>query len=141
MNKYTQEELREIFAKANGRCHLCGKRLAFANYNAHGARGAWEVDHSKPLAEWGTDHLNNLYPAHTSCNRKKQARSTRSVRREHGRTRAPMSAAAIDRAKLKQAAAGALACGLVGVRLAGPVGFWVGLIGGGIAAYAFDPES
>ena len=29
----------------------------------------WEIDHSKPQSEGGTDHLNNLRPLNTSANR------------------------------------------------------------------------
>jgi 5-methylcytosine-specific restriction endonuclease McrA len=141
MSRYDGDRLRAIFDKANGCCHLCGRTIAFSNYGNHGARGAWEVDHSKPVAEGGTDHLNNLFPAHTSCNRSKQDASSRSSRKENGRTRAPLSAAAIERARFKQAMAGAFSGGLLGVRLGGPVGFWIGVIAGGVAAYSLDPEA
>jgi 5-methylcytosine-specific restriction endonuclease McrA len=141
MSAYDIERRREIFKKTKGRCHVCSGRLIFKNYGMLGARGSWEVDHGTPQAEGGTEHLNNLYPAHITCNRSKQDRPSRSARMEHGRTRAPLSAAAEERARVKQAVAGALTAGLVGARFAGPVGFWIGLIGGGIAAYALDPES
>lgn len=32
---------------------------------------AWEVDHSKPKAKGGTDHLNNLNPLQWEANREK----------------------------------------------------------------------
>lgn len=141
MSTYDSKRRREIFDKTNGRCHLCGRTIAFTNYGDLDSRGAWEVDHSVPLAEGGTDHLNNLLPAHISCNRSKQDRSSRSSRKENGRTRAPLSIAARERAKVKQAIAGAFAGGLLGGRIGGLLGFWIGLIGGGVAAYALDPES
>ncbi len=31
----------------------------------------WQIDHSKPRAKGGTDHLNNLNPLKTADNRKK----------------------------------------------------------------------
>ena len=34
----------------------------------------WEVDHSKPKAAGGTDHLNNLQPLHWQANRNKGAK-------------------------------------------------------------------
>ncbi|MGH8222270.1 MAG: HNH endonuclease [Woeseiaceae bacterium] len=141
MSAYDVARRKEIFKKTNGRCHLCGRRIALKNYGEQDARGAWEVDHSVPRAEGGSDNLNNLVPAHIECNRSKQDTSSRSARRRHGRTRAPMSADAQARARLKQAAGGAIAGALMGARLGGPVGLWIGLIGGGIAAYALDPES
>lgn len=140
MNRYDESTLRAVFAKTDGRCHLCGTSIAFSNYAAHGARGAWEVDHSVPVAEGGTDHVNNLLPAHTTCNRSKQARSSRSARKHNGRTRAPLSAAAIERERVRNAATGALAGAFLGARFGGPVGFWIGAIAGAITAYAMDPE-
>jgi hypothetical protein len=50
-----------------------------------------------------------------------------------------MSAAADLRARLKQAAGGAVAAAIVGVRFGGPAGLLFGLIGG-IVGYAVDPE-
>jgi len=141
MGTFDINRRREIFDKTNGRCHLCSRRIVFKNYGIRDARGAWEVDHSSPVAEGGTEHLNNLLPACISCNRSKQDSSSQSARAEYGRTRAPLSAGAEKRERLKQAVGGALTGALLGARLAGPVGFWIGLIGGGVTAYALDPES
>lgn len=139
--KYDEDTRRAIYAKTDGRCHICGKSVAFSNYNAHGERGAWEVDHSIPVAEGGTDHLNNLFPAHTSCNRGKQVTSSRAARRDHGKTRAPLSSVAIERAKLGNAVSGAFTAGMLGARIAGPAGFWAGAILGAVIAYEADPET
>jgi hypothetical protein len=57
--------LNDIYDRTTGRCHLCGKRLAFHNYGCHGTRGAWHIEHSVPRANGGTDHVNNLYPGCT----------------------------------------------------------------------------
>ena len=141
MSKFDEGTLRAVFAKTDGRCHLCGAPIAWSNYAAHGTRGAWEIDHSVPVADGGTDHLNNLLPAHTSCNRSKQRRSSRAARITNGRTRAPLSPAAIERERLGNAATGAFAGGLIGARFGGPVGFWIGVIVGGVTAYAVDPEA
>lgn len=138
---YEEKRLRIIFEKTRGRCHICWRPVAFSNYGVHSARGGWHVDHSIPLAEGGTDHLNNLYPAHTSCNCSKQASSSLTARQAYGRTRAPMSAAAIERERLGNGLAGAVSGGLLGARFGGPAGFWIGAIVGGIAAYAVDPEA
>lgn len=140
MSTFDEDRLRAIFARANGNCHLCGKALAFSNYGMHGARGGWEVDHSRPVANGGTDHLNNLYPAHTSCNRSKQAGSNLSVRRNNGRTRAPLSAAAINRERWKDAGTGAIAGALVGARFGGPPGLLIGAFLGAVTAYSVDPK-
>lgn len=130
--KYDEETLRGIYAKTNGRCHLCSESIAFSNYGKHGRRGGWELDHSVPLAEGGTDHLNNLLPAHTSCNRSKQARSSRAARNDYGKSRAPLSAEALRRARLGIALSGALFGGMLGARIGGPAGLWIGAIAGAI---------
>lgn len=98
------------------------------------------MDHSVPVSKGGTDHLNNLYPAHIACNRSKQARSSRRVRQANDLSRAPMSTAARERWKLESALTGAVSGGLIGARFGGPVGFWIGAILFGLAAYAVDPN-
>ncbi|MGD0496198.1 MAG: HNH endonuclease signature motif containing protein [Candidatus Bathyarchaeia archaeon] len=42
-----------------------------------GKRGAWEVDHSRPLSRGGTDYLRNLVPSCVECNRSKGDLGTR----------------------------------------------------------------
>ncbi len=91
MPGYTKQELREIYDRTGGYCDHCWEKLAFTNYGKHGEKGAWEVDHSVPKAKGGTDHGNNLVPAHISCNRSKQDMTTRSVRARHGVTGRPES--------------------------------------------------
>ena len=138
MSRFDHETRRAVFTKSNRLCHLCWKTIAFSNYGNHGARGAWEIDHSRPRSQGGTDHLNNLYAAHTACNRAKQARSSAGVRRENGHSRPPMSAAAMKELKAGDAWAGALSIGLLGARFFGPPGFLVGAAIGAIGAYAVD---
>lgn len=140
MNRFDDATRRAVFARTNQVCHLCWKPMAFSNYGNHGARGAWEIDHSVPRSRGGTDHLNNLYAAHTACNRSKQARSNASVRREFGQTRAPMSAAAKEELKTGDAWVGALSGGLLGARFFGPAGFLVGAAIGAIGAYAVERD-
>lgn len=138
--KYDEDTLRAVYAKTNGRCHICSASMAFSNYGAHGKRGSWEVDHSIPLSEGGTDHLNNLFAGHTSCNRSKQARSSRAARATYGRSRAPLSTEALRRARFDSALSGALAGGLLGARIGGPAGLWIGVIAGAIIGFQPNPE-
>jgi 5-methylcytosine-specific restriction endonuclease McrA len=74
---YSNEELNYIYEKNDGHCWHCDKKLAFTNYGIVGARGAWEVDHSVPIARGGTDYFRNLVPACVPCNRNKSDRKTR----------------------------------------------------------------
>ncbi len=82
---FSKRELKKIFGKTGGRCRYCGKPLSFGNYGRRngvlGVYGRWEVDHSKPQAKGGTDHLNNLYPACPSCNRSKGAKRGRNTKK------------------------------------------------------------
>ena len=82
---------RPIFERTDGRCHICHKTLYFNNYGKKGSRGAWEIEHSNPRANGGTDRLNNLYAACIGCNRSKGTKSTQSARAKNGKTRAPRS--------------------------------------------------
>ena len=138
MNGYDEATRRAVYDRTRGLCHLCHGPLAFSNYNNHGARGAWEIDHSIPKAKGGTDHLNNLFAAHTTCNRAKQARSSASVRRQNGHARPPLSAAAMEELKAGDAWTGAITGGLIGARFFGPPGLLIGAVIGAIGAYAVD---
>jgi len=126
---YDKSQLREIYRKTNGRCHLTGRRLVFKHYGLIGYRGAWEIDHSRPRSCGGTDHGNNLYPACLKANRYKRDRSTKSVRREHGVTKAPLSRAKIAKIKEERAAAGFVTGALFGLRFGPPGVVICGLIG------------
>lgn len=123
---HSNERLNAIYYRTDGRCHICSKKLAFKNYaNSEGARGAWEVEHSKAKSKGGTDRLCNLYAACIPCNRKKGVSSTKSARAKHGRTAAPLSAAKKRDKRASNAAAGGILGGLVGA-LGGPLGVIVG---------------
>jgi len=137
---HSAETLEGIFVKTDGRCHLCHKRLARRNYGTCGARGAWEVDHSVPRANGGTDHGNNLFAACTSCNRSKQHGSTRTSRRANGVRRAPLSRE--KRAEARQAntlGAGSLAACIGGLIGGPPLALLCGVVGAAIGWDA-DPE-
>jgi 5-methylcytosine-specific restriction endonuclease McrA len=74
---YTDEELNDIYDKTDGYCYHCGKKLSWKNYGLSGERGAWEVDHSVPVSQGGTDYLRNLVPSCIECNRRKRDLSSR----------------------------------------------------------------
>ncbi len=80
----TTNERRQIYDSTGGYCHLCHKKAFWKNYGAHGKRGAWEIDHSNARANGGTDRLNNLRPAHTTCNRVRQDLTARAYRERNG---------------------------------------------------------
>ena len=130
---YSDERLNDIFDKTDGHCHICHEKLSFGSYGNVAARRGWEVEHSVPRANGGTDHLNNLFPAHVSCNRRKRHGSTRSARALHGFTRAPYSKAKKDIIQDKNTLGGCTLGGFVGGAVGGPIGFVIGTTIGGIA--------
>jgi len=129
---HDSQRLRRIYDRTSGYCHICGKKLSFTNYAQVGKRGAWEVEHSVPQAKGGTDHANNLFAACIECNRAKSDFTTRTARRWHGNTRAPLSREERKQARGWNTAGGALVGGLLGL-IAGPGGVVFGsLIGAAI---------
>lgn len=135
---YSDERLEQIFDRTSGYCHICGGKLSFRNYAAYGARGAWEVEHSKPKCEGGTNHLNNLYAAHIYCNRSKRATCTRKARAKYGRTKAPLSSKRRAEAKSQNAASGAFIGGTLGGLFGGPIGAAIGAAIGGSSGYDWN---
>lgn len=133
------ERRRRIFDRTMGRCHICGKNLVFSHYGAkvRDQPRAWEIEHSVPRARNGTDRLNNLYPAHVACNRRKGTCSSRSARRPHGRIRAPMSEVQRERVRSERMTGGAVAGGFIGARIGGVPG---ALIGAAIGALVSDGD-
>ena len=55
------------------RCDCYGNIIYWHSYGQFTTMG-WEVDHSKPKCEGGTDHLNNLQPMQTLANRVKSGK-------------------------------------------------------------------
>lgn len=137
--RYSSERLSDIFDRTSGYCHLCGGKLYFCNYGVIGARGAWEVEHSRPKCQGGTDRLNNLYAAHIPCNRTKQAECTRRARAQHGRTRAPLSTRRRSEAKSRNAFESGVVGALLG-SVAGPWGILLGAAIGGKKGYDRNPD-
>ena len=127
---YSDAELNRIYDRTSGYCHICHKKMSFTNYAEPGKKGAWEVEHSNPRARGGTDHGNNLFGAHISCNRRKSDFTTRTARSWHGNTCAPLSREKRKEAKTDNAVAGGIIGGLIGAAL-GPLG---AAIGAGIGA-------
>lgn len=142
MPRYSKEDLKRIFDRASGKCHICHTWLSFDNYGKLRLEGAWEVDHSVPLATGGTFHFNNLYPACVVCNRSKGKKKASSVRASKGKKRPPLSAKQRERAISNQTAAGA-ALGLAAGYLLNPVSgilTGAGMLLGGLIGRSKDPD-
>ena len=127
---YTRTELKEIYDRTSGYCHICHRKMSFTNYGRPGQKGAWEIEHSVPRSKGGTDHGNNLFGAHITCNREKSNYTTQTARRWHGTSRAPLSRKKNQQARASNTAGGALIGGLVGLAGGGPVGAVLGALGG-----------
>jgi len=116
---YSAEDLDLIFESTDGRCHLCWRQLSRRSY----AR-TWESDHSVAKDRGGSDYFRNLKPACISCNRSKQAASSRTARLREGHSRAPKSRSARENGRALGTVVG------LGVgALFGPIG---AIVGGGI---------
>ncbi len=123
--KQVSLEYKQVFKRTNGRCHICHKTVHLSKYGKESS-GAWKIDHSVPRSKGGSDRLNNLYPACVSCNRSKQANSTRRVRRKNGLTVAPLSKTkALERESNRRWGLG-LVFGGVGLGIGGPIGGAIG---------------
>lgn len=136
---YTDHQLTRVFERTDGNCHICWRKLCFCNYGRFGTRGAWEVEHSNARCNGGTDHGNNLYAAHITCNREKGSVTTRTARSWNGRTRAPLSKKRKDEIRSNNCFGGSAIGALAGAALAGPAGFVLGAILGAIAGNEITP--
>lgn len=137
---FNEEELRRIYERTSGYCHICHKKLAFKNYGKVVARASREVEHSNPQAKGGTNRLNNLYPACISCNRSKGATSTVSARAKNGKSRAPLSVEKRKEVKAGNAAAGGALGMVVGGAMGGPVGAFLGACVGAVVGHKQNPD-
>lgn len=137
---YTKQQLNAIYRRTSGYCHLCHKKLSRKNYGVLGTRGAWHVDHSNPRSNGGSDRMNNLYAACVKCNCDKSNRTTRTARRWNGKTCAPLNPEKRKQAKFKDGVAGAIALGLAGGAVAGPVGIFVGAVTGACIGSSGNPD-
>ena len=135
----SDDRLNKIYDKTRGKCHLCHKNLSFINYNRFGAKGAWEIEHSKPKSLGGTDHLNNLYAACIRCNRQKSNGTNYSVRSKNGVRKAPLSAKARSKKILGNTAKGVVAGVTIG-RFFGPGGAVIGGAIGALMGSDKDPD-
>jgi 5-methylcytosine-specific restriction endonuclease McrA len=124
--RFTEGDLEAIYGRTTGYCHICHRKVCFTNYGRLGARGAWEVEHSRAKVHGGTNRLSNLYPACILCNRSKGAYDTRTARRRAGTVRAPLSRTKRERVKQEAAVATGLAGALLGAAFLGPLGAWIG---------------
>lgn len=137
---YSEEQLNRIYDRANGRCHVCRRRLAFTNYGSVGRPCAWEVDNSRPRARGGSDHGNNLYAAYIACNRSKQAVTSATARAREGFRRAPLSQKGRDARRASNTTTGAIVGGIAGALVLGPAGILLGGAAGGTFGNSRNPN-
>jgi len=137
---YSKPQLDAIYRQTSGYCHLCGKKVARNNHGKLGRRGAWHVDHSRPVSRGGRNYMNNLRAACIVCNLDKSNQTTRTARRRNGITRAPMNPEQRRKAKSANGVAGAIAGGLAGAAFAGPFGALVGGVAGACIGSSGNPD-
>jgi hypothetical protein len=138
--KYSQEKLRHIYMKTDGRCANGWEPLRLEKYGKWGSLGAWEVDHSKARAKDGTDHMNNLNPSCISCNRSKKAQDAKKFRRKMGYIGPPMSAKMKGEIREENSWTTAVVVGATGLFVGGPVFGFAGAVLGRLLGRFEDPE-
>lgn len=137
---YTDQQLNRIFDRTDGKCHLCGKKLAWCNYGSPDGRGRWEVDHSVPRVHGDSNHGRNLFAACTSCNRSKRDGCTPAERAKNGLVKALLSRHRKARIRKNNAAA----LGIIGAGMgliAGPAAAVVLALAGATIGHEIDPEA
>jgi 5-methylcytosine-specific restriction endonuclease McrA len=132
--------LRKIYDKTDGRCHICYRKLSFKNHGIHGARGSWHVDHSRARSRGGSDHGNDLFPACIDCNLDKGTLTSCTARMHAGTTRAPYSKKKKIKIRENNMLTGVISGGIIGAGVAGPPGFVVGAILGGMIGDEVSPK-
>ena len=82
---YTKRK--KVYIRGNFCCRYCGKKaeiiknhrgISFKQLITTYCRDDWrpfEIDHKKPRAKGGTNHINNLITSCAKCNNKKGAKS------------------------------------------------------------------
>jgi 5-methylcytosine-specific restriction endonuclease McrA len=134
------EKLNKIFEKTDGHCHLCHTKLVFKNYAQSAKIGKWEIEHSKPKAKGGTDHLNNLFPACVKCNNEKGVLATKTIRARKLVTRAPLSLKKKVKIKEANTLGGAIIGATSGALVGGPIGVIIGSVLGGLIGNKTSPK-
>ena len=114
--RWTEQQKRRAYQRTQGLCHLCHHPVRYSAFGTRQTDG-WQMDHSRPQNDDGSDHGNNLYPAHWDCNAAKRDRNNRYVRSRYGVKRAPLSARAEGKARTSQAVVGGVLGTLGGVVL------------------------
>lgn len=132
------ELIHAVLSRTHGKCHICHRSVGRRSYARMHSPLGWEFDHSVPRSRGGSDRLNNIYAAHVGCNRSKGANSTRSARRRHGHTAAPLSTTSRRAYQTKAAVFGAAGGGLLGYWIAHDYQFseenkWLLVVACGIA--------
>ncbi len=76
-------DLRPVWRKTDGNCHLCHEPVDISTYGQVSLLGgdAATVDHIIPQSHGGIDHHSNLLPAHHRCNASRGNRAMVPARR------------------------------------------------------------
>jgi hypothetical protein len=132
--------------KRRERCHLCGGLICLHHYGVTAPTG-WEIDHDVPRAAGGDDDLDNLEPAHVSCNRSKQALPSDLFRAQFGLDRPPMSVEELLDAQRDHRTVGGVVGAMIGATVDREkpargllVGAFVGLLLGAAIAPGYEDD-
>lgn len=90
-------EIKLIYSKTDGCCHLCGKKHRLSDYAI-----TWQREHHIPRANGGSDNIRNLFVACIKCNLIKGTLPSKVVRRWMGLNQVPLSRKAKLRIRQEQ---------------------------------------
>ncbi|MBL7847295.1 MAG: HNH endonuclease [Cyclobacteriaceae bacterium] len=90
-------EIKLIYSKTDGCCHLCGKKHRLSDYAI-----TWQREHHIPRANGGGDHVRNLFVACIKCNLIKGTLPSKVVRKWMGLNQVPLSRKAKLRIRQEQ---------------------------------------
>jgi len=121
MHRKKYGNIRAIWRRTGGRCHLCHRPVILGTYGKvriYGADTA-SVDHLHPQAHGGLHEYDNLRIAHQGCNSRRRTRDAAEARREFsGRSREPFSLSERVAITVLTTAGGASAGAVAGVGVA-----------------------
>lgn len=90
-------EIKLIYSKTDGCCHLCGKKHRLSDYAI-----TWQREHHIPKANGGSDNVRNLFVACIKCNLIKGVLPSKVVRKWMGLNQVPLSRKAKLRIRQEQ---------------------------------------
>ena len=69
---YTDDEIKWVFDRTDGRCFYCGTNLVLGCHGMVAERGAWDINYFLPTLDKGEHRRDNWVPACIACDTVKE---------------------------------------------------------------------